>query len=57
LLQDPATASPRLAIKGLKSDFECDHNPAVVYALEQTVLGSAATESEEEYEELVAADN
>jgi len=57
LSQDPSTPSPRQAINALKNDFECDHHPAVVYALEQAVLHAAETEVEDEQEELVAASN
>jgi hypothetical protein len=57
LSQNPSTANPRQAINVLKNDSEFDHHPAVIYALEQTVLHSAETEVEDEHEELVAANN
>ena len=57
LSQNPATVSPRQAINALKNDVECEHHPAVLYALEQTVLHSAETAPADEDEELVAASN
>jgi hypothetical protein len=57
LSQDPSITTPRQAINALKNDFECDHHPAVVYALEQTVLHGDETDSENEHEELVGASN
>ncbi len=51
------TATPRQAIQALKNDFEGEHHPAVVHALEQTVLHKAQTNAEDEEELLVAADS
>jgi hypothetical protein len=56
LSQDP-TITPRQAIRALKGDFECDHHPAVVHALAQTVLRGAELTIDDNEEELVAADN
>jgi hypothetical protein len=55
--QDPSMSGARQAINTLKNDFECEHHPAVVYALEQTVLHGEETEVEDEHQELVAASN
>jgi hypothetical protein len=56
LSQGPAT-TPRQAIQALKDDFECDHHPAVLRALEQTVLRGPEIAIDEDEKELVAADN
>jgi hypothetical protein len=53
---DPAM-TPRRAIQALKNDFEGDHHPAVLHALEQTVLHRAEITIDDEEEELVMADN
>ena len=56
LSQGPAT-TPRQVIQALKDDFECDHHPAVVHALAQTVLHGQEVAIDDEEEVLVAADN
>ncbi len=55
LSQSAPTATPRQAIQSLKNDFEGDHHPAVVHALEQTVLHATERATEDEEGELVAA--
>jgi hypothetical protein len=56
LLALPHTANPRSAINVLKNDLEGDHHPAVVHALAQVVLHSAATAPAKEPLELAAVE-
>jgi hypothetical protein len=57
LIAQNSELTPRQAIRALKGDFECDHHPAVVHALEQTVLLGPGMTSDDEEEELVGASN
>jgi hypothetical protein len=57
LSQASPDAQPRDIVNVLKNDLECDHHPAVLHALEQTVLRSSKTASEHELLELAAAGN
>lgn len=56
LSQNGVTATPRQVIEAMKNDYEAGHQPAVLRALEQTVLLGPRATSDEEKLELVAAD-
>jgi hypothetical protein len=54
LSQGVPTATPRQAIQALMNDLEGEHHPAVLHALEQTVLRGPKIAIDDEEEELVA---